>query len=294
MSRGATLLGWVGGIGAYTVACTWLLDAVQVFQDVSALDAVLPFALSQIYHGGQFAVFAGVVTWLRDGRVWAPVAATASCWGLLEWGYPKIAQWSLGDVTIDWPYIPQLADIAGVVGVSFLVSVTSVVLFNAVFAPDGARRRRWATILLLAGCYVCAALYGAIRTRHFEVRRPLPSVEVAVVQAALPVGDPIPARASARSWNAYSAASSAADLHGVDVIFWPETTIRDYLRHGSRYTVEIKDLVASLGTNLVLGALDLPAARAGEFSAAYAFGADGQSQRAHKMRLLTVRGIRAR
>ena len=282
----ATLLGWFGGTVAYAFGCIWAFDAVQVFQDVPAVDAVFPFVLMQVFHGAQFAVFAGVVSWLRDGQVWVPVAATASCWGLLEWGYPKIARWSVADVTIDWPYIPQVADLTGIGGPGFLVTATSVVLFNAVFCPNVALRRRRTHVYVLAGCYATAALYGAIRTRYFERQRPVTSADVAVVQAALPVGDRIPERATARSWRAYATASGAPELVGVDVIFWPETTIRDYLGHGSAYTPQIANLAATLETNLVLGSLDLPVSGTGEFNAAYAFGANGRTQRAHKMRLL--------
>ena len=285
VTRGA-LLGWAGGIVGYTVACGWILQAVRVFQDVSAWRAIPPFVLSQIYHGGQFALFAGVATWLRNGRGWTPIAATASCWGLLEWGYPKLARWSLGDVTIDWPYIPQIADLAGAAGIGFLVAATSIVLFNAVFGGDVSRRMRWTPVAILVACYGCAALYGVLRIRHFDARESSKQIEVGIVQEALPVGDADPQRASARGWQAYAARSAGPDLDGVELLVWPETIIREYLRHGSHYASEIAQLAASLNTTIVLGALDLPEVRVGEFSAAYAIGADGQIQRAHKMYLL--------
>jgi apolipoprotein N-acyltransferase len=283
---GAALFGWAGGIVGYTVACGWILGAVRTFQEVSAWRAIPAFVVSQFYHGGQFALFAGAATWLRNGRVRVPLAATASCWVLLEWGYPKLARWSLGDVTIDWPYIPQIADLVGTLGIGFLVAATSIVLFNAVFDGNGSRRPRWAPVLALGACYGCAALYGVLRIEHFDALETATRAEVGIVQTALPVGESDPQRASARAWESYAARSTQPDLRGVDLLVWPETIIREYLRHGSHYTAEIEELAASLDTVLVLGALDLPRSGRGEFSAAYAFGADRPIQRAHKMRLL--------
>lgn len=282
----AALLGWAGGIVGYTVACGWILEAVRTFQDVSAWRAIPAFVVSQVYHGGQFALFAGLAVWLRNGRVRVPVVATASCWGLLEWCYPKLARWSLGDVTIDWPYIAQIADLAGTAGIGFLVAATSIVLFNAVFGGYVSPRPRWALVVALVACYVCAALYGVLRIQHFQDRGSSARVEVGIVQAALPVGDMDPQRASARGWESYAARSVMPDLDGVDLLVWPETIVREYLMHGSPYTAEIAQLAASLNTTLVLGALDLPRAGGGEFSAAYAFAPGRQIQRAHKMRLL--------
>lgn len=282
----AWFLGWASGIVTYAIAWAWTLDAVQVFQSVSVGEAILPATLGQLYHAGQFAVFAAAVNWLRDGRVRVPIVATAAAWGLLEWGYPKFAWWSIGNVTIDWPYLPQIADTVGVSGVSFLVTATGAALFNALFAGSLTRYRRWTPVFVLIACYVGAIAYGWSRGSHFSERRTSESLEVGVVQASMPVGDRDPRRASAERWRAYASASAVPELRGVDVVVWPETTVRDYLRHGSPYAMEAANLAAALDTNLILGALDLPHQRPGEYSAAYAYSPDGDTQWAHKMRLL--------
>lgn len=282
----SALWGWLGGIVGYSVACTWMFEAIQRFQGLTAPQAILPFLVIQAYHGAQFGVFAGATTWLRGGRRSVPAIATASCWGLLEWLYPKLAPWSLGALTIDWLYFPQAADLVGTSGLGFLVAATSAVVFNALAGSAAARKLRHVPWFVLAASYGCAILYGALRARHFETHESGLKVEVAIVQAALPVGDPDPQRASARSWRAYAEQTAQQEASNVDLVLWPETTIRDYLRHGSAYAHRLRNLAAELGAPVILGALDLPEDYAGEFSAVYVVDEEGTMQRAHKLRLL--------
>ncbi|MFW2389945.1 MAG: apolipoprotein N-acyltransferase [Polyangiales bacterium] len=282
----AGLAGYLCGIWVYGIGCFWLLDAIRVSQGRVLFDSLGPFLLSVLYHAAQFGLFTATTAWVRGLGARVPVVATASSWVLLEWLFPKFAHWSVGDVSIDWPLVPQIADVGGVAGVAFLIVATSATLYNFATELFEVRAPSLRPLVALALAYVVTATYGTARQRQFERPDPKDGLDVLIVQGALPVGDEDAIHSSAVSWRTYSNMTQAEDLAGVDIVFWPETTIRDYLRRGSEYALRLTSLAAKLGVNLVLGALDLPASGEGEYSAAYLIEPDGGLHYAHKRHLV--------
>ncbi len=79
------------------------------------------FMLFALAKGVQMAVFGFLAARVLRTR-WA-VPATAALWTFLEWTHQYTAfTWPScsGNATIDWPYLPRLAPITGVYGLSFL------------------------------------------------------------------------------------------------------------------------------------------------------------------------------
>ncbi len=163
--RRAALLGWLAG----TIACNGLTTpsifeaAARYLQSAWLVPALLAFIIPQIFGALYFAAFAALARgWARTP---AAVVVVPAAWVACElaraeigYGCPWVllghSQWARGGLI-------QVADLAGVFGISFLVAMGNVALALAV----ARRRRGWRYALAPAGLAALALLvalaYGA-------------------------------------------------------------------------------------------------------------------------------------
>ena len=150
--------------------------------------------------------------------------------------------------------------------------------------------QRLRPLVAAATVLICTAGYGAVRIHTFAVE-PMndgvstgsSSVSVAIVQGALPSGRTDLGAANEEAWITYSSLSASnlgpaagggsagplavgslqpakPDSLGLDadLVVWPETVLRVYLRENEHYQRRVFDFVHTLQRPLLLGSLDRP------------------------------------
>jgi apolipoprotein N-acyltransferase len=267
---GAFGLGLIAGASGLAMAVGWLWPTIASFTGISRTVLLFFVALFLVYHALQLALFAAVTAvWPeRDGLAWN-CAGLAAAWVVLEWAFPHVVPWSLGDALAGSILLRQGADLGGVHGLSFLVVIVAAALARAA-------RRREVLSARLRACGGAAVVlvsmmaYGLMR---------LPSdwgaqstVHVTAIQGGLGV-DFDPQRQNERAWLIYEPLTMAAvrgrQYGGASLIVWPEVTLRSHLRHDRRELSKLRRLADRSGSGLLVGALDVPETGGGDLNAAF-------------------------
>ena len=267
----AFALGWVYGAVFYGLAWRWVLPTIARFQEVSLLNAALFFILFVVYHGAQIGLFAALSTSGRTFAAAVAAAVVASWWVVIEWGFPRVIPWHLGDALAPAPLLRQMADLGGTYLLSFIIVFINALLYSAL-TPGLRLPGRAGFVSVIVGFLGLVVTYGWMRTSSLESDHSSPPIRVAVVQGAIPSrSDDLDARNEA-AWQAYeelTTTAASSGQPGFDLVIWPETTLRVSLRHRSDYIGRLGTLVRDLGSPLLLGALDLDAQAQRELNSAY-------------------------
>jgi apolipoprotein N-acyltransferase len=121
--------------------CYWIQFTLANHAGTGEFGGWALFVLFSLAKGVQLLVF----SWFAARTLRTPwaVPATAALWTFFEWThqYTGFTWLLLGNATIDWPYLPRLAPITGVYGISFVLALISAALVKRQFA--------WLAILIL-------------------------------------------------------------------------------------------------------------------------------------------------
>jgi apolipoprotein N-acyltransferase len=267
----ALALGFAAGVVGHLVAFEWLGPVLSRFTRASAPATGMHVAAFVIYQATQLALFAVLAPRHCDRRAgWARRSAeTAAAWVVAEWGFPKIIPWSLADGLAAATALRQAGDIGGPHGLSFVVAAVGATL-AATLDTTAIRRQRWHAALAVGVALSAMTLYGVARVAQFTGQRSLPTLRVTLVQGQVGLHDHALAQTAA-AWPVYERLTLAAarDTDAGGIVIWPETILRAYIRHDERQLRRVRSLVARIKQPLLLGALDLPAAGAGELNVAF-------------------------
>lgn len=268
-ARGALADGWLAGSVFFLVLLRWLDYTFSRFSAIPWPLGWLPVAALAIYCGLYAGLVAGAVAWLR-GRIgagpalaMAPVLWVAGEWvrghlmGGFPWGLLGYSQHAVLPVI-------QIAELAGVYGVSFLVVAVSSALAAAIGlgwrrAVPGAAAA--AALLLLSLGFGVSALKedGAVAGA-----RP-GSVEIAVIQPSIEQSIKWDPTRHAEIMDIYEGLTREAARPGPAVILWPETAATIFLRGDAALLSRLTRLSADLGTPLLIGSIDRQAGPRGQF-----------------------------
>jgi apolipoprotein N-acyltransferase len=224
----------------------------------------------------------------------------AACWILLEWAFPKVIPWSFGDTLAASAALRQGADVAGVYGLSFLVILVNATVAAAIVRRDMPLPRRVRPAAAAATLLAVAAVYGGFRISRNESYHHATNTShehehallITIVQGGLHSGRDDLVAANEEAWATYARLTEEAltptlsqgareegpdsasfdatqDRLSADLIVWPETTLRVYLRQDSVWRDRLGRFIEQIGRPLFLGSLDLPADGRGELNSGY-------------------------
>ena len=190
--------------------CYWIQFTLANHAGTGEFGGWALFVLFSLAKGFQLLAFG----WLAGRALRTPwaVPATAALWTFFEWThqYTGFTWLLLGDATIDWPYLPRLAPVTGVYGISFVLAIISAALVKRQFA--------WLAILVIPA--VLPALPNSQPTRQTAL----------VIQPNIPEEE---------QWTENSVqrlnqrlAQLSAPTSPVDFIVWPEVPAPIYNTDG--------------------------------------------------------------
>ncbi len=286
--RGALADGWLAGTVFYLVLLRWLDHTFRHYSAIPWPVTWLPIAALAAYCGLYTALVAAAVAWLRQRiGAGASLAIAPAFWVAGEWvrghlmgGFP----WGLlgySQHTV-LPVI-QVAELAGVYGVSFVVASVNAAL--AALVGLGWRRAlpgvAAAAILLatsLAFGWTAFGRQAAASPREVRVGLIQPSIEQTMKW------DPAE---HARILGTYEQLTREAARPRPAVILWPETATTIFLRGDPDLVAKLTALSADLGTPLLIGSVDREDGPRGKFlNSAFLLTGQGISAKYDKIHLV--------
>jgi apolipoprotein N-acyltransferase len=200
-------------------------------------------------------------------RAWLSRAAvSAAAWVVLEWAFPKVFPWSVGDTLGSDPRLRQGAALGGVHGLALLVMLVNELLAEGTRLRIPAPQRLQAVAIAVA-LQACAVAFGACWAPEWSARG---GPRVAVVQANLATDAPDPWTGIEHAFTTYARFTEPAAA-AAELVVWPETVLRVYVRDNPVFRARLAALADAARRPLLLGALDRISAGDGELNSAYLF-----------------------
>ncbi|MFL7811242.1 MAG: hypothetical protein AB8I80_21560 [Anaerolineae bacterium] len=159
--RQALGVAWLFGLTIHLLTTPWLYTSLRSFFQLSATWAALGYIGICVLHGSLYAVWGWSVHQLTH-RAGAPlVVAAPATMVLVEWLWPSVFPWHLAASQYRFTLILQTLDVWGPLGLSFIITLTSAVLYQTLawrLRGRGSPGRAWLALTLLA---VTCLVYGA-------------------------------------------------------------------------------------------------------------------------------------
>jgi apolipoprotein N-acyltransferase len=246
--RAAFALGYLWGIVALGGILWWLVTfGVAVWIMVALLLAFAPAAVM------------GAVAWTEGGGRW-PVLGIPVLWTAVEFlrsqgplGFP----WALiGETQHTALAAAQIASIAGVYGVSFLVVLANAAVYLVL------ARRDWVPALLAAGGVAAAVLYGGA-----VLREPVPATMAAgIVQPNYAIRTHWDPQQAAADFAVLGTLTRQAGARGAVLVLWPETASPTDIAGDPATLARIRSWVRNGRITLIASSLE-----AGQANSAFSF-----------------------
>jgi apolipoprotein N-acyltransferase len=311
-------VGYVGGFAYYLTALTWLLHIPVSFFPILgwiALSAFLalytasfvwlcwklfpmlpcarlPWDGELMRHfmaagWGQRTVWA-----LKCGAVWVAVEMTIS--RFLS-GFP----WDLLGVS-QYRILPliQIASVAGVYGVSFLIIwfSTSLLSTGIALSHKPMNRTVWAReIILPAICISVLTIWGMKSIR--SAPRPESTTKMALIQPSIPQTLIWDERENENRFRQLLALSEQALTNNPDILVWPEASVPNPLRYHDETSNAVIELTRKYRVWAILGSDDAEPRPGGKtlrdldyFNSAFAISPDGKLTGMYRKRQLVIFG----
>lgn len=216
--------GWIFGLSFYLAMLYWVAPTIGNYTQIPfAVSLLLLVLLAAVVAVGP-ALFAAVLEWIAAAGI-SRVLAAPVIWVSIEWTrtfFPAAFPWGLlGYSQASVMPVVQLADLAGVYGISALVVFTNTAL--AELGGGAGRHRRLVTgaALLLLVVFV----YGKMRLVAVESTAAPASVRVGLVQGNVEQADKWEDSLQNRILDHHMRLSAEAADRGAQLVVWPEASL---------------------------------------------------------------------
>jgi apolipoprotein N-acyltransferase len=279
--RRAFLWGWLAGLVANAGGFYWITTLLMRFGHLPFAVALILFLLLCAYQGFHFGVFLWIVRRVREKRpelpltLLAPVVMTA-----LELVMPFIFPWYLA-ITQAWvlPVI-QVADLAGPLGVSFLLmmvnGLAADLLLGRIEGRPFPKRPLIATALTIA----LALGYGALRIHQTSATwAAAPKLKVGVVQANIGIIQKGRAGLALEHLALHHRESQRLVAQGAELLVWPESSYPfaiDRERERDFPPEDPRQVMRGIKVPLLFGVLTFSRAEKYPYNSAYMMEPDGR------------------
>lgn len=258
---------WLQGLVFFAATLYGIAIAFHSFAHWNPAAAVGPLLLLCAV-GALFVAAAFVGAGFISRRVRVPLLLTLPvAWAAVEWlrsCAPAAFTWDLlGAAAYRELRLIQLAELTGVYGVSALIVLVNVALYE-LLAPGRTTRRRLLTGAAVAGLLAGLLGYGALRIHQLDRAPAGGKLIVAMVQGSIAQSLKWNPASQAPIFSFYQQASEAAARARPDLIVWPETAalfifqpLDAYpaaLTKDQAYRRRVLEMARAMNTPILLGA----------------------------------------
>ncbi len=245
----AALLGFIAGWIFFTGLLYWIYVVLTFYGHLPPPVSVSILLLMTAYLGLYVSAFAFLMRWIRLRSAVPEILLAPSLWVALEFirgvlfsGFP----WeNLGYSQFLARSIVQMADVAGVHGVSFLIVLVNAAIYRlTVSLWQGRWRSALPDIAAAAALVLVVGVYGQARLARLddEARRGK-SLRVALIQGNIPQDVKWEPKFQAETMRIYGDLTLQAAP--ADLIIWPETATPFFFQEQRLFRNQILDLVGS-------------------------------------------------
>jgi apolipoprotein N-acyltransferase len=279
--RRALGLGWLAGFVFAIGALYWTVNPIDHYTDAPFVLAVAALLLLAAAIGCYVAAFAGGV-WLARRTPVPLVLAAPLLWVSVEWVR------SVGPLAFPWAALgysqyrrldlAQVAEIAGVYGLSALIVAGNAALYRLVAGGSRASvAARVTPALLVAAVVGTLTIAGAERRLAVLGAPPAGELRVGLVQANIDQGAKWEPAFRLAAIERHAALTVRAKADGAELVVWPETAVPFYFQTEGVERQHVVDLASAVGVDLVFGAPGFSGdgARPTLFNRAYLLRRDG-------------------
>jgi apolipoprotein N-acyltransferase len=254
--KGAFFLGLVSGLAFYLGLLYWIVYVTHVFGHLPLPLSIGVLLLLAGYLCLYRALWALGVNWGAARGLsllwWAP-----ALWVVLELGQTYIISgfpWCLlGNGLYLHPLLLQVADLTGVYGLSFLVVLVNVTLYQVLSPRRVGRQRQWSGFALVGLVLAFWVGYGWHRLGEIEkLEAASPKIRVAVVQGNIKQGEKWKKEMVEATLSRY--AELTRKVKGAHLIVWPETAAPFFFLRTPDLSTQVQEIARESGGYLLFGA----------------------------------------
>lgn len=271
-SRQLFLLGWVGGLCSGLVGFPWIAETLERFGGLPAPVAYLGLGAFASWTAVPFGFWVWGVA-RGPERGWRAVAWPVVLWAALAFAWPSFFPYTVVIGFAEAPEWIQLAELGGVSLVVAQVSLTGVLLADAILG--GTRRQRLVRVGVALAIPLLSTALGHWRLAAIDAEQAdARTVRVGVVQPNVALADPNLGDKMVR----LRAMSRRAREQGAQLLVWPEAGAFPF-RTPRPFTKDFSDPFRSVmrghGLPLVFGAGSYRSDVPWEYNTVHAMAADG-------------------
>jgi len=234
--KNAFRLGLLAGTLSNFIGTYWLIGTLSRFGGFPIPVSVVFIFVLGAFSGLSYAIFSYVVTRLgftkQSGLILALLIAAV--WTSIEYFFPFLFPYGIGNSQPDYLPIVQIFDIFGVYGLSFIIVLVNVAITRTIINRGGAPFP--VKEVALSAVLVAASLaYGYVRIGQVDEEiAAAPKLRIGMVQANF---DFLEKSESKEEVVTEKHKEMSLALKDVDLIIWPETSIQAWFPTDSKYLI---------------------------------------------------------
>lgn len=255
--REGFLLGGVAGVAWNLGLLYWVAEAVIRYGNLSLAAGWSVLLLLVIYMSLYVAVFSAVLCHFT-GRGFPEIFAAPFLWTILEYGKSHLLTgfpWgNLGTALHEHLVVIQIADLAGVYGVSFVIVFVSTVLYGILRISQKNRRRIAGEMILCSLAVFVIVFYGFYRIEQVsEKMMKAEAAGVSVIQGNIEQAVKWNRDYQLRTLDVYERLTESWTGPETELVVWPETAMPFFLQEGGEKMTRILRLARETGADILLG-----------------------------------------
>src|SRR6185369_13811086 len=221
----AFCIGWLAGIVMNIGGFYWAIEMFQQFAGAPWPLAFLGLLLLAAANGIAFAAWAWGTRMITRETGWSVVWVSPVVWTALEKFWPEIFPYYLGASQYKFSLVTQIADLTGILGVTFIVVYINATLFGAVEEWFQNRQIAVRQLLLFATVMATVLVYGQVRIHAIDRQATAAEhLTIGLVQTNRGAGDKRQDPDSLLREHQEMSRELAAS-HKLDLIVWPESVL---------------------------------------------------------------------
>jgi len=294
-TRRAFFWGWFAGLVTNAGGFYWINLLLVRFGHFPQYASIPLYLLLMAYQGLHFGLFAYLVTRTRDTYPRLPMVVLAPVfWVSCELLMPFIFDWYMA-ITQAWnPLVIQVADLAGPLGVSFVLLVGSGVAFDVVAAWLKGECLPWKSSVAGLALIALALGYGALRIHQVDNDRvAAPKLKIGTVQGNVGIVEKGAAALAPSHHEMHLQISKELQDQGAELLVWPESSY-PYAINRERKTDwpdhDIRKVMRGIKVPLIFGALTYSRKENYPYNTAYIMQPDGKITGSYDKNYLLVFG----
>jgi apolipoprotein N-acyltransferase len=237
---------WIGWLAGIAMNCGGFYWAIQMFRQFAGMPwplAAIGLLLLAAANGVVFAAWAWATRLITRDTGWSVAWVSPVVWTALERFWPELFPNYLGASQYQLSLVTQIADLTGILGVTFLVVYLNSTLFAVLEQRAGNRRLEVRQVAVFAAVLGSVLIYGHVRIRSVDQQAAAAEkMTIGLVQANRGAGDKRLYPESLLGDHREMSGTLAATRHP-DLIVWPESVlhVRVASRDGSLQSGELGD-----------------------------------------------------